>query len=419
MPDMQVVLYEDGLHRLFGPLSLLRPEFDLRCGALLLREKLERRRPSWPCALVARPELRDLVAEQCPGRGPDGLGEGRTVLLSGRVLVDDPLLAALSSLSGERVLTSGGRVVGAVLERDVRPRVKTLEASAGEVTALGVGQTVELPARLVSYPWELVHLTAAEISADAPYVGRLGANEAVVLPGAQLIEPGRMILGAGSEIGAGAVLDARGGEILIGRGVLVMPNAYIAGPAAIGDNSIVKVGAKIYGGTSVGPTCKVGGEIEGSVIHSFSNKQHEGFLGHSYLGSWVNLGAATDTSDLKNNYTPVHVEIGGAEIDTGSTFVGATIGDHTKTAIGTKLTTGAVLGAFSNVISVGFAPKSLPPFSWGTPQGYVEHDLEKALETARRVMVRRGVTLTPAYEAAVRRAFGAAADGTTKGRPPA
>jgi UDP-N-acetylglucosamine diphosphorylase/glucosamine-1-phosphate N-acetyltransferase len=408
MPDMQVVLYEDGLHRLFGPLTLLRSEFDLRCGALLLREKIERRLPNRPCVLLPRSELKDLVAEECPGRGADALGDSRTLLLSGRVVADDRLVAAVSGLTGERVLTAGGRVVGAVIERDVRARVRAVELSGGEVTALGLGQTVELPARVASYPWELVQLTAAEISADAPYVGRLGVNEAVVQPGAHLIEPGRMILGSGSEIGAGAVLDARAGEILIGRDVVVMPHATIAGPAAIGNGSIVKVGAKIYGGTSIGPTCKVGGEIEGSTLHSFSNKQHEGFLGHSYVGSWANLGAATDTSDLKNNYSPVTVEIGGAAIDTGSTFVGSTIGDHTKTAIGTKLTTGAVVGVFCNVISFGFAPKSLPSFSWGTPEGYVVHDIEKAIETARRVMARRGVALTPALESIVRRAFDAA-----------
>jgi hypothetical protein len=131
-------------------------------------------------------------------------------------------------------------------------------------------------------------------------------------------------------------------------------------------------------------------------MQSFSNKQHGGFLGHSFVGSWVNLGAATDNSDLKNNYGHVRVELDGELVDTGSPSVGAVIGDHTKTAIGTKLNTGTVIGAFCSVVVRGFPPKSLPSFSWGTESGFRRYELDRAIETARVVMERRGRTLTPA-----------------------
>jgi UDP-N-acetylglucosamine diphosphorylase/glucosamine-1-phosphate N-acetyltransferase len=247
-----------------------------------------------------------------------------------------------------------------------------------------------------------VRLTPEEITADAAAVGGMGEVRGSVHPGAHLVEPGWIAIGDGSTIGPGAVLDATAGPVLIGSGATVMANAVVMGPAAIGDGSSVKAAARIYGGTSIGPVCKVGGEVAGSVLQSFSNKQHDGFLGHSYVASWVNIGAATDNSDLKNNYGNVWVEIAGEVRDTGLTSVGATIGDHTKTAIGTKLNTGTVIGVFCNVLASGFPPKNIPAFSWGGPDGFVRHDIEKALDTARGVMARRGRKLTAAEERLIR-----------------
>jgi UDP-N-acetylglucosamine diphosphorylase/glucosamine-1-phosphate N-acetyltransferase len=188
-----------------------------------------------------------------------------------------------------------------------------------------------------------------------------------------------------------------------------MPNAVILGPAFIGDGSVVRACAAIYGGTSIGPVCKVGGEVQSSVLQSHSNKQHGGFLGHSFVGSWVNLGAATNNSDLKNNYGDVRVELDGESIDTGSASVGATIGDHSKTAIGTLLNTGTVVGIFCSVFADGFPPKSIPSFSWGTPDGFVRYDVDMAVDTATRVMARRGVEMTPALERRIREIFTATA----------
>jgi UDP-N-acetylglucosamine diphosphorylase/glucosamine-1-phosphate N-acetyltransferase len=164
----------------------------------------------------------------------------------------------------------------------------------------------------------------------------------------------------------------------------------------------VKVGAKIYGDTSIGPLCKVGGEIENSIVLGFSNKQHDGFLGHSYLGAWVNLGADTNTSDLKNNYGNVRVQLGGEAIDTGRMFLGALIGDHAKTGINTMLNTGTIVGVSANVFGAGFPSKSIAPFSWGGAEGYQRFEIDKAIELARTVMARRNVTFTDADETLLR-----------------
>jgi UDP-N-acetylglucosamine diphosphorylase/glucosamine-1-phosphate N-acetyltransferase len=151
--------------------------------------------------------------------------------------------------------------------------------------------------------------------------------------------------------------------------------------------------------------CKLGGEIEASIVQGFSNKQHDGFLGHSYLGSWVNLGAATDTSDLKNNYGDVRVTIAGRERSTGSQHVGSLIGDHTKTGIHTMLNTGTVVGAFANVFGGGFPPKEIPSFSWGGEGSWQEHRLENACRVAAVVMARRGMEATPVLDRLARRIF--------------
>ncbi|MEJ2637882.1 MAG: hypothetical protein P8184_21680 [Calditrichia bacterium] len=163
-------------------------------------------------------------------------------------------------------------------------------------------------------------------------------------------------------------------------------------------STAIKIGAKIYEGTSVGEVCKVGGEVEESIFQSYSNKQHDGFLGHAYIGEWVNLGADTNNSDLKNNYGNVKVNFGGAMVDSGSMFVGLAMGDHSKSGINTMFNTGTVVGPMSNIFGSGFPPKYIAPFSWGGAEQMVEHELEKALETARLVMQRRGKQLTPEYE---------------------
>ena len=406
---MQVVLLEDLKNSRFGPLTLLRPEFDLRCGALELREKLERRRPDWNVTLCPRPALAALVSERHPARGIDTLVDEPTLLLYGRVIADEPLLRGLQELDGDALLTSASETVGALLQSGAGERIEEASVAAEGVGALGLDKIVEIPARPARYPWELVSATASEIAADAQLTAELGEIKEELHHCARLLGKENVAVGEGSEIGPSVVLDAREGPVVIGRDVRVMANSVVIGPAFVGDGSVVRACSTIYGGTSIGPVCKVGGEIQASVVQSFSNKQHGGFLGHSFVGSWVNLGAATNNSDLKNNYGSVRVELAGETVDTGLASVGAIIGDHSKTAIGTRLNTGTVIGIFCSVFAGGFPPKSVPSFSWGTSEGFVRYDLKEALGTASHVMARRGMTMTPALEERVTELFGATA----------
>jgi len=213
------------------------------------------------------------------------------------------------------------------------------------------------------------------------------------------------VIGEGTKVKPGVVLDAENGPIYIGSNATIFSNAVIEGPAFVGDRSLIKIGAKIYENTSIGEVCKVGGEVEGSIIHSYSNKQHDGFLGHAYLGMWVNLGADTNNSDLKNNYGNVKMVIDGKAVDTGSMFMGLVMGDHSKSSINTMFNTGTVVGVSSNVYGSGFPPKAVPSFAWGGGGELTTYEIGKAIDVARRVMGRRKMELSPVEEAVLRHVF--------------
>ena len=203
-----------------------------------------------------------------------------------------------------------------------------------------------------------------------------------------------VFLADSARIMPGVVIDAESGPVWIDDHVQIMPQAVLEGPLSIGKNSIIKVGAKIYENTTIGPVCKVGGEVEQSIFQSYSNKQHDGFLGHSYLGSWINLGADTNNSDLKNNYSSISVILNKQKIETGKRFLGTIIGDHSKTAINTMINTGSIIGVCCNIFGGDFPPKYIPSFSWGGSAGLQDYHFDKAIEVAQIVMERRNIIFT-------------------------
>ena len=227
--------------------------------------------------------------------------------------------------------------------------------------------------------------------------------------GAFFIEPDRVLIASEAKVRPGAVIDAAKGPVILGAGVVVHPLSVVVGPAYLGPGTVVNPGAKLREGTSIGAWCKVGGEIEETIMLDLSNKQHDGFLGHALVGSWVNLGADTNGSDLKNNYGNVRVDLGDGAIDSGSAFVGQHLADHVKTGIDTMLTTGAVVGVAANVFGGGFAPRFVPPFTWGGSDGFVSYRLEAAIDTARTVFGRRDAGWDARHEDLLRHVHAATA----------
>ncbi|MFO7915807.1 MAG: putative sugar nucleotidyl transferase [Candidatus Krumholzibacteriales bacterium] len=251
--------------------------------------------------------------------------------------------------------------------------------------------------KLFSRHWHLIGFNADCIRDDFsknPLRGKDPDSE--LFTGVELINEADIVIGSEVEVRSGTVLDASEGPILIDDSVLIEPNAIINGPCFIGRKCIIRAGAKVGSGTSLGRGCRVGGEVEETVIASCSNKQHIGFLGHSYIGSWVNIGAGTCNSDLKNNYGTVRAWNAGRKVKTGRRFLGSVVGDHTKIAINSRLDTGTVIGFNSNLIEPGFPPKFIPSFIWKMKPEMTTFDLKKAVRTAELMMDRRDIKITKA-----------------------
>jgi UDP-N-acetylglucosamine diphosphorylase/glucosamine-1-phosphate N-acetyltransferase len=249
-----------------------------------------------------------------------------------------------------------------------------------------------------NYIWELILANAEQLTADFAAAGRSGIEGIVEEPRAIRGSPRDVFIAPDAVVHPMAVIDAEQGPVYLDEGVVVHPFTRIEGPCYVGKRSIL-LGCKCRAGNSIGPMCRVGGEVEDSILQSHSNKYHDGFLGHAYVGQWVNLGALTTNSDLKNDYSDVSMVLDGrTSICTGSTKVGALIGDHAKTAIGTLLNTGAYVGAMTLLATPGvLAPKFLSSFTWHIggvmSEGFGK---EKLYETARRAMSRRNCVWTAA-----------------------
>ena len=228
-----------------------------------------------------------------------------------------------------------------------------------------------------------------------------------------VISSDKIFLEEGAQVEC-AILNASGGYMYIGKGAEIMEGAMIRGSFALCEGSQVKMGAKIYGSTTVGPQSRVGGEISNSVIFGFTNKAHDGFLGNSVLGEWCNLGADSNNSNLKNNYSKIKVWNYKEEdyINTGLQFCGLIMGDHSKCSINTMFNTGTVVGVSANIFGNGFPPKFVPSFAWGGSEGFITYRLEDALDVAKRVYERRHLDLNEIEQDIIRSLF----DSTTNYR---
>lgn len=391
---MNIGLFEDSRWQQLLPLTWLRPAHELFCGHDRLVDKLRTHCLGTLSGYWTRPALRTVAIERVRPERPDP--QRPWWLINSRAMVTGELLPPPTGVAWRRngVLLAAS-VTGAQLE-GLAPdfflddeRVETwLSNFSIEPPPEGI--------REIAYPWDLLSAGAGELQRQFRNGGR---HEGTVYSGVHFLNHKEIHIAPGAVIKSGVVLDAERGSICIERGALIEPTAILEGPCYIGPRCVVRPRAAIRGGTSLGPLCKVGGEIEGSIVAGCSNKQHDGFLGHSYLGSWVNLGAGTITSDLKNTYGAIRVSLSGVNVETGQRFLGALIGDHAKTAIGTILPTGCIIGTASNVLTRGPVPRFVPSFAWLTDQGLEAYRVEKVAQIAEIVMGRRDASLSDAERA--------------------
>ncbi len=391
----QVCIFEGINYRNLLPLVHFRPVYNLRTGILSLREKIERSFPNIPITLHSRDYLKDVVQQNNPKLVVNKF-EGKSILfINGRVIANSDF-AELIPLDGpDKLYVNGEDIVAARISGSKLNEIKRVLHGLLSYESFEGLIKEEVDVQLIKYPWDLVHNNGTQIRSDYELIDKSNNMQNIKLyDGVYLLNKDEIFIGEGTSIKPGVTIDAENGPVYIGKNVTIFSNAYIEGPCYIGDNSIIKVNAAIYENCSIGKVCKVGGEIEESIIHGYSNKQHDGFLGHSYLGTWINLGASTTNSDLKNNYGSVKVILNNEQIDSGLQFVGLTIGDHSKTAIHTVFNTGTVVGVSCNIFGEGFPPKYIPSFSWGGKEMLTTYNIDKADEVAERVMLRRNIKFT-------------------------
>jgi UDP-N-acetylglucosamine diphosphorylase/glucosamine-1-phosphate N-acetyltransferase len=356
---MRICSFEDSSVSNLAPLSLTRPVFDLRCGTGTLLERQCRHFSAADVGVRVRPALVDLARVAHPGMA---INQSERVPTEPTLYVNARWLAPVES---RHLPQSGVGLVGDTVAWAVVPP----EAVAADPTLVDQpweyrGQTTSVhPAggAMVDYLWQLVEQNGAAIRDDFPrFRERPGttALNGVTILGA----PGDIFVDASATVEPQTVLDARDGPVVIDAGAIIQAFSRIAGPSYIGPDSHV-LAAKVHGGTTLGKGCRVGGEVEASILHGYVNKYHDGFVGHSYIGAWVNFGAGTQVSDLRNDYAPISVFVGGEKIDTSLIKVGAFLGDFTRTSIGALLNAGTAVGPFGQLLANGgLLPRSVPPF---------------------------------------------------------
>ncbi|MBI3586061.1 MAG: GlmU family protein [Ignavibacteriales bacterium] len=405
-----VCIFEDVHYSQLLPLVYFRPVYNLRCGILSLKEKLFSAYPKAEFSIHCRTYLADYMKVKNPGVRVNEISGDECLFINGRVIADEEFSKKIPlNEKNDIVYVYKNQVVAA---RVSGKNLAKLKKHIGSLLSLsdfdGISQK-DVNVDLISYSWDLIQNNRRQLVKDfALLVGakKKSGKKEKIDKGVYLLNEKNIFIDDGVTMKPGTVLDAEGGPIFIGKNVQIFPHATIIGPAYIGEHSLVKTGAQIYSGTTIGPICKVGGEIESSIIHGYSNKQHHGFLGHSYVGAWANLGAGTTVSDLKNNYHSVKVTVGGEQVDTGLQFVGLTLGDHAKTAINSMFNTGTVVGVSSNIFGDGFPPKYVPSFSWGAAgETFTTYNIDRAIDVARRVMLRRNIVLTQSEDKLFRKIF--------------
>ncbi len=386
---MKVVVFEDDQFDHFLPLVWVRAVFELRCGAVSLREKIERAAGAKASALLVRDYLAAVLSKRSGGAAINDLSGCR----------GDEVLFVNARVRGSRwtpPAQSGAQWKGDQLAVwRTKDDVSGIRDYAGLAAAAKKAPKEEYSGRWFDYMWDVMLSGPEEITADFKAAGRSGIQGKIHESSVVFGPREQVFVGEGAEIHPFVTIDSRHGPVTLEAGVEVHPYTRIEGPCYVGTRSIL-LGAKVREGCSIGPMCRIGGEVEESIIHGYSNKYHDGFLGHAYVGEWVNLGALTTNSDLKNDYGTVSVMLGGRTIDTGSTKVGSFIADHVKTSIGTLLNTGTILGTMAILVATGAPlPKYIPAFAWFL-QGVVSKGFggNALIETARTAMSRRKVEMT-------------------------
>ncbi|PLX03526.1 MAG: glucose-1-phosphate thymidylyltransferase [Marinilabiliales bacterium] len=374
---MNYILIDDHTWRNPLPLTYTRPVSEIRTGILTIKEKWDRYLDT-DCSYITEAYL----AEKYTIRK-----DQTNILINSSILPNKELAEEISKLELGKALIRSNIFIAVHLREN-----QITDNSIFNLTEFQVKST-DIDFRKIEYSWDIFKLNGEEITSDFALLTN-GRKSAPLPKSIQTISPENIFFEEGAKA-AFASINASAGPVYIGKEAEIMEGSLIRGPFALCEHSATKLGAKIYGPTTIGPHSKVGGELNNCVIFGYSNKAHDGFLGNSVLGEWCNIGADTNNSNLKNNYAEVRLWNYNKEgfIKTGLQFCGLIMGDHSKCGINTMFNTGTVIGVNSNIFGSGFPRNFIPSFSWGGAHGFSTYGIQKAFEVAALVMSRRNKVL--------------------------
>jgi UDP-N-acetylglucosamine diphosphorylase/glucosamine-1-phosphate N-acetyltransferase len=384
--------YRDGL----APLSFTRPLADFTCGILTIRQKWMKHFGVNASSTITE----EYLSVKFPLHT-----EAENILIAGNIFPNATLIEAIKNLQLDEVLICNDEIIAAKLSKDETQNFSFSKSYSTTKTFTADIKLLTKPHQIFSWNEEEIKhdfelLTNGRISAEISATNRVVAAENIFLEDGAIIEH--------------AIINASKSKMYFAKDSEVMEGSMIRGSFALGEHSMLKLGAKIYGATTIGQHCKVGGEVNNCVIFGYSNKAHDGFMGNSVLGEWCNWGADTNNSNLKNNYEEVKLwsYVKNSFEKTGLQFCGLIMADHSKCGINTMFNTGTVVGVSANIFGAGFPRNIIADFSWGGAQGTTTYQLNKAIETAKKVYERRGLQFDEIEQAIFKHIF----EQTEKGR---
>ncbi len=371
---MNYILFDESIVRTnLLPLTFVRPVADIRVGILTIREKWEKR---------LKAKTSTLTEPYLSNKFPI-VKMAENILINGSICPNDEIIGAVNKLKPNQTLVYNDTIIALHVTQEDLDRI-------GEATSTGIEEIrIEEAPLKISHTWEIFCKNEEAIATDFRLLTK-GRKSCQISDSNRTLGVENIFIEKGAKVEC-AVLNGTTGPIYIGKNAEIMEGAVIRGPFVLGEGAQVKMGAKIYGPTTVGPFCRVGGEINNSVLFGYSNKAHDGFLGHSVIGEWCNLGSDTNTSNLKNTYDTVRLWSYGKQtfVNTHLQFCGLIMGDHSKCAIDTQFNTGTVVGVNANIFGSGFQRNFIPSFIWGGTAGHTNYNIKKALEVAEIVYKRR------------------------------
>jgi len=379
-----IILFDDDNWEGLLPLTFTKPICELRVGILTIREKWEKHLNATGSFIT-----QDFLSEKYPINI-----EKENIIINSTVLPTPKLIKLIKQLGNNEAILDGDELLAARLtDRQFDNLIDDNDIT--ELEGIDVSQDVDIIRRIIR-PNNIFTLNEVEIKSDFELLTK--DRKSIALSDTNtVINPENIFIEEGASVEC-AILNAQTGPIYVGKDAVIMEGSAIRGPLAMCEGAVLKMGAKIYGATTIGPFSKVGGEVKNSILTGYSNKGHAGFLGNSVIGEWCNLGADTTTSNLKNNYDEIKIWSYEDQrfLKTGLQFCGLIMGDHSKTGINTMFNTGTVVGVNANIFGSGYPRNYVPSYAWGGAQGFKTYLLKKSLETAEKVMARRNFPLTEA-----------------------